>query len=87
MNSQSEKLDLIQEILYLESDDLLHRVRDYLHSLKQQPAAGEDYYPRLPPRSAAEIEENYQQALREAESGDVFTHEEVVAMTQQWRKG
>lgn len=85
MDLQSEKLAFIEEVLQVESSALLHQLREYLHALKRQPTAQEEDFPAPPPRNAAEIEANYQQAVREMQTGDVYTQAELLALTRQWR--
>lgn len=89
MDLQTQKLSLIEEVLHLESSEQLHQLSDFLRMLKEQPAdlglAELDDLPVMPARSAEEIRARYEQSLRELKEGQGYSHEEVVALTQQWR--
>ena len=84
MDLQTQKLNIIEEVLHLNSSELLEQVESFVKALKSQ-AADADEIPPMPMRSEAEIRAGLEQAFRDVENGNVLTHEEVVALTRQWR--
>ncbi len=83
MDLQTQKLNLIEEVLHIENSALLSQLSHFVELLKHQ--LPEDDLPVMPFRSAEEIKARYEQSLRELESGATYSQEEVVAMTQKWR--
>ena len=77
-DQQTRKLNIIEEVLHLESDEGLAQLEQLLAALRITPA--EDEFPLMPHRSAAEIKARYEQSLRELEAGEGLDHEQVVAM-------
>ena len=87
MDLQTQKLHLIEEVLHLESSDLVAQVVDFLASLKHQALASSDDTPLMPRRSAEELKARYEQSLRESANGEGIPHEQVVAhFAQQWSR-
>jgi len=83
MDLQTQKLNLIEEVLHLESSELVQQLVSFLQLLKHPPVNDDDI-PVMPGRSAAEVQASLEQALREVDQGEVVSHAEVVALAQQW---
>jgi hypothetical protein len=83
LDQKSRKLNIIEEVLHLQSDEQLAQLEELLVSLRITTA--DEEIPAMPAQSQADIKADFEQALREISSGDSYSHEEIVAMAQQWR--
>lgn len=86
MDLQTQKLHLIEEVLHLDTSEQVAQLTDFLVMLKREEALDLDDIPPMPPRSAEEIENDLQEALRDVHEGRVYSHEEVIALTKKWRE-
>ena len=84
MNTQTRKLEIIEQVLHLDSDEALAVVEQALKML-QASIPDEDDIPAMPPRSKQEIADRLAQALADVRAGRTFTTEEVLARIQQQR--
>ncbi len=82
MDLQTQKLNLIEEVLHLENSELLAKVAAYLRQLTQPDKNPLDDLPPMPTRSADELQVRYEQSLRELDSGAGIPHEQVKALMQ-----
>ena len=83
LDQKTRKLKIIEEVLHLENDQDLEQLETVLNALKI--ILSDDEIPAMPTQNPAQITADFEQALLEARSGDVYTHEQVVAMAQQRR--
>ncbi len=84
MNAQTRKLEIIERVLHLESEEALALVEQALE-MAEASIPGEDEIPAMPTRSKQEIAARLEQARADVQAGRTLTHEELVARTQQWR--
>lgn len=82
MDLQTQKLQLIEEVLHLESSEQVEQLTSFLVELKHQPEMNFDDIPPMPFRSAEEIKARFEQSLRESDNGEGIPHEQVVALMQ-----
>lgn len=85
MNKQARKLEIIERVLHLESDEALATVEQVLEMLEIS-IPGEGEIPIMPLRSKQEIAARLEQARADVQTGQTLTHEELVARTQQWHR-
>ncbi len=85
MDLQTQKLNLIEEVLRAESSELIEQVTLYFKSLTQAAANDADDLPIMPFRSKAEIEARLEQARADAKAGRTYTTEEVLVRLEQQR--
>lgn len=79
MSTKERKLEIIERVLHLSSEEELDVVEYALGTLAAH-VADDDYTPILPQRSAEELRARFDQALRESEEGQGIPHERVKAM-------
>ena len=83
LDQKTRKLKIIEEVLHLESDQGLEQLESVLDALKI--TLTDEGIPAMPTQTPAQINADFEQALLEARDGDVYTHEQVVAMAQRRR--
>ena len=82
MDLQTQKLNLIEEVLHLENSELLEKVATYLRQLTQPDSNLLDNLPPMPTRNTEELKARYEQSLRELDNGEGIPHEQVKALMQ-----
>ena len=85
IDAQAKKLEIIERVLHLDSEEDLLMVDDLLDALNAQDA-GFDDIPSMPPITATEMIAGIREAEADIKAGRVYTHEEAKAIAQQWRQ-
>lgn len=84
MDTKTRRLDIIERVLHLDDDTGLSMIEQVLEMLETA-IPGEDDIPPMPPRSAAELAADLEEARADIKAGRTFTQAEVLTLTQQWR--
>ncbi|WP_035562737.1 hypothetical protein [Hymenobacter sp. IS2118] len=84
MNTQTRKLEIIEQVLHLESEEALAIIEQALEML-QTSIPSEDDIPAMPLRSKQEITDRLAQAEDDVRAGRTFTTQEVLARIEQQR--
>ena len=82
MDIQTKKLNIIEEVLRLESGELIEKLARYLKKLKPTPASTDDL-PLMPIRGAEEMKARYEQSLRELDNNEGISQEQVEELMRQ----
>ena len=82
MNIEAEKIALIKQILLLEDEEVVSRLRKAVRKALQLPSGKKAALSSL---SDEEVANQLREARQQAASGDVISVEEITALAQQWR--
>jgi len=84
MTTQARKLEIIEQVLHLDSDEALALLEQALKTLAGS-IPGEEDIPAMPPRGPEELAARLDQARADIKAGRTFSSEEMIARAQQWR--
>lgn len=80
MNIQTRKLILIEEFIRMNDENLLSKIESLIEEEKKA-----SHERNLKPMSVNEFHEMIDQAIRESDSGQVISHEELKKQVKTWK--
>ena len=80
MNIQTRKLVLIEEFIRMNDENLLSKIESLIKDEKKA-----SHERNLKPMSVNEFHEMIDQAIRESDSGQIISHEELKKQVKTWK--